>query len=176
MTFIKNTSKLYKDKTIRIMIMVGVIIFIVMAISKEFIKVNFTESEPKGIYLLSKTKNYNKNDLVTINNNINPTIRLAKERKYTSFPRLLKTVMGVPGDRISIVDNIISVNNVIIGKIHTVDSQNRPLPSMVKEGIIPPEYYFLASKRHENSFDSRYFGLIPKECIQKKAVPLWVSL
>jgi conjugative transfer signal peptidase TraF len=155
---------------------VFICIFCTLTVSlvlKNYVIANFTESEPTGIYLLSKENQYNKNDIVTISNNINSIIRLSRERKYTSTNRLVKTVMGIPGDIISIKNRIIYINDSAIGKIFTVDSQNRPLPSIIKEGIIPPDQYFLASSRHENSFDSRYFGLISKECIQKKASPLW---
>lgn len=169
MIFIKNIFKLYNDKFIRITIICAIVTIIVMSILKEFLTINFTESEPTGIYLLQKTKKYDRNDMVIISNNINSIIKLSKDRHYTNSNKLIKTVMGLPGDKITIYNNIISINDEVIGKIHTADSQNRPLPSIIKAGIIPPDFYFLASRRHENSFDSRYFGLMAKECIQKKA-------
>lgn len=152
-----------------------VITVIILSASKEYITFNFTESEPTGIYLLSKVKQYNRNDMVTISSNINSVIKLANERQYTTASKLLKTILGIPGDRIIIKNHIVVINNNIIGMIYSHDSQNRPLPSIIKEGIIPPDQYFLASRRRENSFDSRYFGLISKECIQKKASPLLVE-
>lgn len=167
--------KFYSDKTIKNIINVFGIIIIAMIIFKILFEVNTTDSEPKGIYLLSSAKKIQRNNIVTISTNLNNTTKLAHERNYTSRNRLMKTVMGIPGDTITIINQLVYVNSELIGKIYEKDSQEKPLPSLLKNGTIPPEYYFLASTKNENSFDSRYFGLVPKECIIKKATPFLVG-
>lgn len=122
----------------------------------------------------------------------------------------VKRVMGVPGDRIRIVDKVVSVNGKILKepyKQHTFpdiqpyrDNFPGPLPpresfvrsfqdrggemwdgadAMLKnvqngELVVPPDFYFAMGDNRDNSADSRYWGLVPREnIIGKPAIIFW---
>jgi conjugative transfer signal peptidase TraF len=94
---------------------------------------------------------------------------VARERGYlgagscpSGLRPLLKQVAGLPGDAIP--------GNLVI---RSVDSMGRPMPSALPEGIIPSGMALVLAE-HPGSFDSRYFGLVPLENLQRvKAMWIW---
>ena len=69
---------------------------------------------------------------------------------------MLKRLAGLPGDYIE-ADTL---------EIRIVDSQGRPMPSVLQSGVIPTGMALVLAD-HEGSFDSRYFGLVPLESLQR---------
>ena len=93
----------------------------------------------------------------------------------------LKTVRGLPGDRVAIgLDRMVTVAGVELGiaKTHALDG--RPLAAPAA-GTIPPGRYYLHGD-HVDSHDSRYaeIGLVPRGRILGRAVALpdipWLGL
>ena len=87
--------------------------------------------------------------------------------------RLLKEVIGLPGDKILIKENEMWVNDNKIGELLSKTSLGKNL-SPNKEKIVPKDHLFVRGT-DKQSFDSRYeeFGFVPFKDIQKKAVRLW---
>ena len=69
---------------------------------------------------------------------------------------LLKRLAGLPGDYIE-ADALV---------IRSVDSQGRHMPSVLQSGFIPSGMAFVLAD-HAGSFDSRYFGFVPLESLQR---------
>ena len=93
----------------------------------------------------------------------------------------LKTVRGVPGDRVAVdEDRIVSVEGVALGRAKTHALDGRPLEA-IAPGIVAQRHYYLHGG-HRDSHDSRYaeIGLVPRERIEALAVPLpdipWLGL
>lgn len=100
---------------------------------------------------------------------------LARERGYlavgscpSGLRPLLKQVAGLPGDVIEFRDGLISLNGQVMANtaMAVSDSQGRPLPtSRLRAGVIPQGQALMLSHRSD-SFDSRYFGLVPLDDLQ----------
>ncbi len=120
----------------------------------------------------------------------------------------VKRVIGVPGDRVRIVDKVVSVNGKVLKEPYKqhISSDIQPyrdnfpgaLPprnsfagfngggamwdrasEMLKnvqgdELVIPPGSYLALGDNRDNSADSRYWGLVPREnIIGKPAIIFW---
>jgi signal peptidase I len=110
----------------------------------------------------------------------------------------VKRVIGVPGDRIHIVDKVVYVNGHALTEPYTqhidahiepyrdnfpsqpygpvVDRAQQMLAGNVSNGelVVPPDNYFAMGDNRENSLDSRYWGFVPREnIIGKPLVIFW---
>lgn len=125
------------------------------------LRINPTPFLPKGIYRIAPGEPA-KGDLVSFCLE-GEYAALARERGYleagscpSGLRPLLKHLEGLPGERIEAGSLA----------IRTVDSQGRPMPSALQSGVIPSGMALVLAD-HPGSFDSRYFGLIPLESLQR---------
>ena len=104
---------------------------------------------------------------------------LARERGYVApgscgqVRPLLKYVAGVPGDTVTVTED-----GILCGPCSgprclwpvtalPVDSLGRPMPpSLLKDGVIPAGKALVLTT-HPGGFDSRYYGFVPLESLQK---------
>ena len=93
----------------------------------------------------------------------------------------LKTVRGLPGDRVDLDGaRRISVNGAVVGVAKTHARDGRALEKAAP-GTIPPGRYYVHAD-HADSHDSRYaeIGLVPRERIRGRALALpdipWLGL
>lgn len=129
------------------------------------LRINPTPSLPKGVYRITPGyhhMNLARGDLVSFCLQ-GAFADLAKERDYlqagsceNGLRPLLKRLAGLPGDYI----------DAATLTVRTVDSQGRPMPSVLQSGVIPAGMALVLAD-HEGSFDSRYFGLVPLEDLQR---------
>lgn len=135
-----------------------------------YLMINGSESMPEGIYRTSKIKEeLQKGDVITLEVPRNVK-EILYQRKYLGrhTKKLIKTIGGVTGDRVEVKENKVYINSKYVGKISTVDPQGRKLTSDLKTGVIPTNKIFVSGIT-ENSYDSKYFGLISEEIVLKKA-------
>jgi conjugative transfer signal peptidase TraF len=132
------------------------------------LRINLTPSLPQGVYALCPGAP-SKGDFVSFCLEGEFT-ELARERGYlgagscpSGLRPLLKILSGLPGDSIQ-ADALV---------VRSADSQGRPMPSVLQSGVIPTGMALVLAE-HPGSFDSRYFGLVPLENLQRvKAVWIW---
>ena len=124
------------------------------------LRVNLTPSLPRGLYVLCPGTP-GRGDLAAFCLK-GPFADLARERGYlqhgscpSGLRPLLKKVAGLPGDAIP--------NDLAV---RSSDSQGRPMPSVVPSGVVPPGMALMLAD-HPGSFDSRYFGLVPLDSLQR---------
>ena len=96
------------------------------------------------ILILRRTSKINRYDIVVANHN---------------GDKLIKRVMGIPGDKIKCVSGIIYVNNEEISNYGYGTSFD------FAQVILGENEYFLIGDNREDSLDSRYFGPVEKSNI-----------
>ncbi len=123
---------------------------------------------------------------------------------YQAHPIYIKRVIGVPGDRIKIVDQQVYVNGERISEpyiIHDLAAQSDPFgdnfPPQSRELLqgsvqpewgdeifqdihdgeltVPPDMYFTMGDNRDHSWDSRYWGPIARDKILGKALYIYWS-
>ena len=120
--------------------------------------------------------------------------------------RLVKRVVGLPGDRVSMVDNRLRVNGDelpyeplgrdVIEELDSADRQGRafleehlgerahpvmwaplrPSRNSFCRDAGPEERYFVMGDNRDESFDSRWFGVVPRELIVGRATAVAISV
>jgi signal peptidase I len=108
--------------------------------------------------------------------------------------RLVKRIVGVPGDTVSldggrlvvngtvaryglvagphrdILDGEVRVSETIWGNTHAITLMPRvPAPRWFGPTVVPEGRYFLMGDNRDNSADSRFFGFVPRSAIAGKA-------
>ena len=124
------------------------------------LRVNLTPSLPIGIYALCPDTP-GKGDAAAFCLE-GEFAEMARERGYllagscpSGLRPLLKRVAGLPGD---VIPYDLSVR--------PADSLGRALPSVPLQGVVPPGMALVLAD-HPGSFDSRYFGLVPLDALQR---------
>jgi conjugative transfer signal peptidase TraF len=145
------------------------------------LRINHTPSFPVGIYwAIPKTPAVN--DLIFFRPVWSPAFELAKERGYLGsacfepYEMLLKRIVANAGDVVSLDGGGVTVNGTRLS--HTAprscDLAGRPLPVCRLQGYrLQPGEVLAISDYSPLSFDSRYFGPIPRAQIQSVVVPVW---
>ncbi len=111
----------------------------------------------------------------------------------------VKRCMGVPGDRIRIINKQVYLNGVKLDepyKVHKtdyIDAYRDNFPSspnstiypgaidmlenhvVNNEVVVPPGYYFAMGDNRDSSLDSRYWGFVPRENIIGKPLIIYWS-
>jgi conjugative transfer signal peptidase TraF len=112
--------------------------------------------------------------------------RIARERRYLSagifcpdgVQRIVKGVLAVPGDTVVVTPHGFVVDGVTVPNTRALqeDSRGRPLHP------VPPGRYpvsagtvWLFSTEVPNSYDSRYYGPIPRSALRRRFHPLWTE-
>ncbi len=120
--------------------------------------------------------------------------------------RLVKRVVGLPGDAISMVDNRLRVNGAEIaysklgadvvselranerrGRTFQLEhlgdrdhpvmlAPRRPSRRSFEETVIPEGDYFVMGDNRDESFDSRWFGVVDREQIVGRAIAVAISV
>jgi signal peptidase I len=83
----------------------------------------------------------------------------------------IKRVVGLPGDRIRIVNGQVFVNGAPLNEAYVAEGYRDP--STWNEGqemLVPAAHYFVLGDHRSSSSDSRAWGWVPRENIYGKAV------
>ena len=124
----------------------------------------------------------------------------------TDGKRLVKRVVGLPGDRIEMRANQLTINSAPLDYVplaeavrHQIDAAERPhrlfateqlgsrshavmttpaarVPRSFEPMTVPADHYFVMGDNRDESFDSRRFGCVPRNEIVGRAVRVVLSL
>jgi len=99
-------------------------------------------------------------------------------------PDYVKRVIGLPGDTIDIHDGSVWVNGRRLAEKYTTGPTEPASPGTAPFGHadlkypyqVPPDCYFAMGDNRENSYDSRYWGCVPRNDIIGTPVMIYMSL
>jgi conjugative transfer signal peptidase TraF len=134
---------------------------------------NPTTSAPAGWYIVDGHADLRVDDYVLAYLPAEAA-RLADERQYLplSVP-ILKRVGAVGSQCVCISGDSILIDGRITAQALRRDSRGRALPIWKHCGALASDELFLLSITNPASFDSRYFGPIPRGSVIGKVIPLW---
>lgn len=143
------------------------------------VRFNGTASFPVGFYLATH-KAPKIGDLVFVATPDLPIFAMAKERgyldvAYSPVPHLLKRLVAMTRDRVTITVAGVDVNGIRLtnSKPLNHDGAGRPLlPYPLKDYELLPGEVLLMSDYNPASFDSRYFGPVQATAIEAVVKPL----
>ena len=136
---------------------------------------NVSGSIPVGLYRLKPTGDLSVTQVVAVRPP-EPLATFLSERGY--LPRgvpMLKRVRALPGQTVCRDGLAITVDNIAAGEARNRDSRGRPLPVWQGCRVIAAGEVFLMNAQSADSFDGRYFGVLPTTAIIARAKPLWTS-
>ena len=91
----------------------------------------------------------------------------SKETPERSDQNFIKRIVGLPGDRLKVIDGRVYINNQrqdepFINPDYDPDCDGCQLPRAI---TIPPDHFFMMGDNRDASEDSRFWGPVPKEWI-----------
>ena len=100
---------------------------------------------------------------------------LRKGSCFDESQELMKEIVAVPGDRIALTPDGLTVNGRAIPGTapHAVDRNRRALAhAPFAEKALPPGDFWVLGLARQLSWDSRYFGPVPRDHIFGTAIPI----
>lgn len=96
--------------------------------------------------------------------------------KYADTKYLIKRVIGLPGEKVKIKDNVLYINDEVYNEEYISDTLEYPNFDLKDLGYdkIPENMYLVLGDNRPDSLDSREIGLIKKEdIIGKISIRFW---
>ncbi len=93
----------------------------------------------------------------------NPTAALQKENFKDAF---IKRVIGLPGDTVEVKGGKVYVNDELLTEEYIKEQPNYDYGPVV----VPENQYLVLGDNRNNSYDSHYWGFVPRENIIGQAV------
>lgn len=91
------------------------------------------------------------------------------EPLFTDGTHVVKILVGLPGDHVDVTPDRTTVNDVVVAAaLHLAERLGQPPEAFARRFVVPEGHYFGVGKS-DNSFDSRYFGLIRQDQVIGKA-------
>jgi signal peptidase I len=92
-------------------------------------------------------------------------------------PDYVKRAIGLPGDTIDIHDNAVWINGQRLLEPYTLGKTERIETSDIKMPYkVPDDCYFAMGDNRQNSYDSRFWGCVPRNDIIGTPVLIYMSL
>ena len=135
---------------------------------------NLSASLPRGLYVVRHVATLERGMLVLVQPATALEHLLVARGYLPARVPLLKPVVALGGDEVCVVEEEVRVNGTVLATtVADVDSEGRPLPQWQACKTLTAEEVFLLSTADARSFDSRYFGPVPRQTIVGTATLLW---
>jgi len=146
--------------------------------------VNVTPSMARGLWQQSDQQPLKRGDVVIACPPALHVLQLGADRGYLGggdcpslYEPLIKPIAAMPGDTVVVrSDGVIEVNGTTLQNSRSLrrDGADRPLPGIPAGtyGVAPGQVWLISSYS-PRSFDSRYLGPVPINCVRGTVKPLW---
>jgi conjugative transfer signal peptidase TraF len=144
-----------------------------LAIGRPWLLSNTTPSEPPGLYL-GTWQPPKVGRIVAFHA---PAAAFPYADTHMGYLRrvpLLKAVAAGPGDHVCTTSGRLVINGEDRAPIARVDGAGRALPRWSGCRVLGNDEFFVFSDRVRNSFDSRYYGPVPRAALLGVYVPLTI--
>ena len=162
------------------LVLLAFFIIVILTIKSLGMLINVTPSMKEGIYIRASGEIKRGDIVAACLPDPYKTIGLEKfyiekGRKCDGADPVIKKVIAVPGDDVILAGDYISVNHHrILLKTKNQDGMGRMLSIYPRGTYSHTKGYWLVGTNSPNSWDSRYWGAIPKTQILYKLKPVWV--
>jgi signal peptidase I len=123
---------------------------------------------------------------------------------FDDHPHYVKRVIGLPGDRVRIINQRVSINGALLAEPYVVHdpaaddpfADNFPpadgsfsrfglrpewaeqIMNSVRDGelVVPPDHYFVMGDNRDRSWDSRYWGFVDRRAIMGRPMVIYWSV
>lgn len=135
---------------------------------------NGSASAPRGLYLLRPVMPLHSDELVAVAPP-EPLARFAAVRGYLPIGvPLLKHIAALDGQTVCRFARVVWVDGRAVAIARERDSVGRSLQSWQGCRTLRAGQVFLLNSAIPDSFDGRYFGVLPANAITARAEPLWI--
>jgi signal peptidase I len=87
----------------------------------------------------------------------------------------IKRVVAIGGDKIEIVDGVVTVNDEVVDEPYAYHSTGYGSRRDYGPFHVPEGHYFCLGDNRDNSRDSRYWGTVPHDLVKGRAVVVYWS-
>ncbi len=90
---------------------------------------------------------------------------IVQQEEKSSDP-FIKRIVGLPGDRVEVKSGAVYVNSCLVRENYIADRPDYSYGPVT----VPPDSYLVLGDNRNNSYDSHYWGFVPRDRIIGKAV------
>lgn len=156
-----------KERAKRYKLMIALLVFSLL-VGTLFQRVVFasTKSLPYRFFFKLSPLSVKKGDYIMFS--------LNNDKHFGSI-RLVKKIVCAPADTLLVIGREYFCNGVSLGKAKEYSLKGARLENFVHNGKLPPKMFFVegGGEHFNDSYDSRYFGLIASDKIEGRVAPIF---
>jgi len=134
---------------------------------------NLSASVPIGMYMVRSTPDLEPGQLVAVMPPRALASFMAKRHYLGVGVPMLKRVVALPGQTVCQSRRRVRIDGAFTAMARGVDSRSRTLPVWSGCHRVTRDEVFLLNAEVSDSFDGRYYGVLPRSTVIGRAVPVW---
>ena len=134
---------------------------------------NVSASVPVGLYLVRPALDFQPGQLVAAMPPPELASFMANRRYLGVGVPMLKHVAALPGQMVCRSKRRVRIDGAFVANVRRIDSRFRALPVWSGCHRVARNEVFLLNANVTDSFDGRYFGVLPRSTVIGRVVPVW---